>query len=122
MKNPDEMRLGLRGSSAMDEPTVGGYGHPLEKVLSNRRERQIGDRVAEMQIKYGAGAAMKFQADCAIMEQFHRMPGIESSFTGLETLTGDDKRLRAEDWLGDRDAAPQLMADFHATMEHKLKM
>ena len=119
------LQHGLGASSAMSQRAVGGSGHPLENKFSGsldakRRERAI--RASEIDVVYGPGAAMKFSADRAIMEKFHRHPGIESSFTGLRTLEGEDSKLSAADWLGDRENAPALLADFHATMEHKLKM
>lgn len=43
---------------------------------------------------------MKYQADVHLMSQFHRMPGIPSSFHGLQILTGRDTEIAVEDYLG----------------------
>ena len=35
----------------------------------------------------------------AILGQFQRFPGLKSSFSGLETLVGDDTRIEFADYL-----------------------
>ena len=70
------------------------------------------------------------------------MPGIPSSFQGLQILEGKDTTIEVEDYLGgesgcilarcpathvcylhlDQEQSAEYFCDFHSTMEHKLKM
>lgn len=58
---------------------------------------------------------MRYKADHHLLSQFHRMPGIPSSFSGLEVFTGKDIELALEDWLGgkyeDVTSCPSLHGD-----------
>jgi len=68
---------------------------------------------------YGIGAALQLEQDAKLMENYHRFPGIASSFIGLQTVNGQLSDLAAPDWMEPRNAAN---CDFHATMERALKM
>jgi hypothetical protein len=75
-----------------------------------------------VRMRYGLGAAILRNAQEKRLERFHRLPGLPSSFAGLESFTGRDGTLAATDFLGDGDMAEQYFCDFHSTMESKLKM
>ena len=51
-----------------------------------------------------------------------RLPGLRSSFLGLEMELGEDIDLKPEDWLGDVYDSPRLQCDLHATMQKHLGM
>mmetsp|Transcript_17638 Transcript_17638/g.21379 ORF Transcript_17638/g.21379 Transcript_17638/m.21379 type:complete len:132 (+) Transcript_17638:295-690(+) len=96
--------------------------HPVEEMQRNRQEKIQEAKTKALTAQYGIAAAMRYNADTHLLSRFHRMPGIPSSFTGLEVLSGNDTTLNVEDWLGDQDMSAQYFADFHCTMERKLKM
>jgi hypothetical protein len=49
---------------------------------------------------YGSALAMSMSMDRALLAQFQRGPGLESSFSGLDTFLGRDDKLGFEDILG----------------------
>jgi proteasome maturation protein len=71
---------------------------------------------------YGLGAALKVEQDVKLAENFHRFPGIPSSFLGLQTVTGEISDIEVHDWLGEPLERKNLQCDFHVTMEKALKM
>lgn len=79
-------------------------------------------RLMEVKRQFGIGAAIRRNAQEQRLAQFHRLPGLESSFVGLDSFTGKDSKIEFEDWLGDGELATQYCADFHSTMEAKLKI
>lgn len=114
-KQHDALRGGLPSAAAELAPA-----HPVEQLQKERREREIRAKTRDLTAQHGIGAAMRYRADHKLLSQFHRLPGIPSSFAGLENFTGDDQTLKFEDWLGEPDMSPQYLANFHETMEHKL--
>jgi len=113
----DSLRKGL--PSAVAEL---GEGHPVEKMQKERRVREMEAKVRHISAQQGIGAAMRYQADCKLFGQYHRLPGIPSSFAAYESYTGNDEMLDFKDWLGDPESSTQHLCNFHETMEHKLKM
>jgi len=114
----DSLRKGL--PSAVADLTL--PQHPVEEMQKNKKERIQEAKTKSLTAQYGLAAAMTHNADMHILSKFHRMPGIPSSFLGVEVLCGNDTTLNVEDWLGEQEMAPQYFADFHSTMEYKLKM
>jgi hypothetical protein len=49
---------------------------------------------------YGSALAMSMCMDRAMLAQFQRGPGLESSFSGLDTFLGRDDKLGFEDYMG----------------------
>jgi len=116
-KPHDTLREGLPNAVSELTPL-----HPVEAMQKERREREIRSNTRDLVAQQGLAAAMCYQADSKLLSQFHRLPGIPSSFSGLETYSGRDETIRFEDWLGEPEFSPQYMSNFHATMEHKLGM
>lgn len=49
---------------------------------------------------YGSYVPMQMNLEHAILGQFQRLPGLKSSFAGLEALTGKDEQISYADYLG----------------------
>lgn len=113
----DSLREGLPSAVSDLAPP-----HPVEQMQKERRAREMQSRVRDLTAQQGIAAAMRYQADHRLYSQFHRLPGLESSFAGLDSYTGKDSTLRFEDWLGEPEMSTQYLCNFHETMEHKLKM
>ena len=56
-------------------------------------------KVSGVEKVYGSAAAMSLSMDRALLAQFQRGPGLESSFCGLDTFLGRDDKLGFEDYL-----------------------
>jgi hypothetical protein len=56
----------------------------------------------------------------AILSQFQRLPGLKSSFAGLETLMGRDEKLEFGDYLGNSEMDKKPILDLHAVMEARM--
>ena len=63
---------------------------------------------------------MRYQADVKLLSSVHRLPGVPSSFAGLDNYTGNDMSLQMEDWLGDQEQSAHYLHGMHVTMERKL--
>ncbi|CAK9045147.1 Proteasome maturation protein (Proteassemblin) (Protein UMP1 homolog) (mUMP1), partial [Durusdinium trenchii] len=111
----DVMRNGLHSVKAELAPP-----HPVEKMQKERRAREMDSKMRDLTAQQGIAAAMRYQADHRLLSQYHRLPGIPSSFAGFENYTGADSEISFEDWLGEPELSPQYLANFHETMEHKL--
>lgn len=48
---------------------------------------------------YGSHAAWEKRMDRAVLSQARRLPGIPSSFSGLDTIMGRDDKIGFEDFL-----------------------
>lgn len=48
---------------------------------------------------YGAAAGIELQMDRQIFASFQRLPGVTSSFSGLDTFMGRDEKIDFEDVL-----------------------
>jgi len=56
-------------------------------------------KVARVSQIYGSHAALRLQMDRAVLSQFKRLPGMRSSFVGLDTMLGRDEEIGFEDYL-----------------------
>ena len=109
-EQPDLLRTGLQGPLT----------HQVRLAPSFQETHQ--EKVLDIARNYGMGAALRRQADLKVVGQYHRLPGLKSSFLGVEIETGEDLELNPGDWLGDVDDSPRLQCDLHATMQKHLGM
>lgn len=96
--------------------------HPVDAMQKRQLRDEHEARIQDITALYGTGAAMKYGADAKLLSSVHRLPGLESSFCGLENYTGDDLSIKAEDWLGDPQNSEEYLSNVHLTMEMKLGM
>ena len=114
----DALRKGL--PTAVEDVSI--PKHPVE-VAQKAQEEKYKDYISnEFACQYGLAAAMKRNADEHLLKKVHRFPGLRSSNLAVDILKGNDSTLSINEWIGDQDLNPQYFANFHATMEHKLKM
>ncbi|KAH3763336.1 proteasome maturation protein [Pelomyxa schiedti] len=72
-------------------------------------------------LAYGPGFELRSKMDAHILSQFHGLPGLTRSFSGLETFLGLDEDIDFEDYLGEGLETPQLPTyTIHEIMERKL--
>lgn len=111
----DVLREGFVDSNELE-------ANQLKQLQSDYKEKEWRKRIDDVTVHSGMGAAMLLQAEREHLSQFHRLPGIKSSFLGLETALNGNSSFEAEDWLGEQEDAENLLCDIHATMEAKLGM
>ena len=72
---------------------------------------------------YGSYFPLRLMMDQQILSSYHRLPGLESEYAGLETLTKRDLDIDFVDIYGNPNENPELPArDLHTEMERKLNM
>jgi hypothetical protein len=69
---------------------------------------------------YGRHAAVRRQQEAAVLSQFQRLPGIESSFSGLDTILGRDTTFDAQDMFENPAEKADRSVNVHLVMEAKL--
>ena len=67
-----------------------GVSHPVEEIQRNHLKNEMKSRVMEVERNFGIGAALMVKMEQDHMASVHRLPGIPSSFVGLETALGSD--------------------------------
>ncbi len=126
----DAFREGLVNADQLMAPT-----HPLANIVGNNgkvsADRDWEIRMEKSENMFGLGSTLKMRIDNEQMKQFHRFPGVPSSFLGSQIITGKINDMDNEDWLGNSATASidlpdlnpsSLHANFHSTMEAKFKM
>jgi proteasome maturation protein len=78
----DALREGLTDARAALAPQ-----HPVERMQKERRARELDAKVRDLTAQQGVAAAIKCRADHMLLSSFHRMPGLPSSFAGLDNYT-----------------------------------
>ncbi|KAI9908431.1 hypothetical protein PsorP6_003766 [Peronosclerospora sorghi] len=109
---PDSLRFGFYSASEDVRPL-----HEVQRLQSTSNWEL---KMATVEQVYGKAAAMRLRTEKAVLEQFTRLPGMPSSHTGLDTLTGADEQIEFSDFLNDPDEHPENVFRVHEAMEVKL--
>mmetsp|Transcript_16464 Transcript_16464/g.33595 ORF Transcript_16464/g.33595 Transcript_16464/m.33595 type:complete len:91 (+) Transcript_16464:576-848(+) len=83
---------------------------------------EVKGRDQELAELYGVHMPARRQLDRVMLRQFHRLPGFESSFVGLDDLDGKGEMITLDDYLGIPWEQPNVAFDLRAEMEAKLGM
>eukprot|EP00741_Cyanophora_paradoxa_P020960 tig00021319_g20235.t1 len=94
--------------------------HPVAVVQKTWRNLCHEQKQAMLSNVYGAQFPLRQQMEQKILSQFHRLPGLQSSFVALDTMLGVDDDLTFEDILGDPANAEQMPPSLHSVMEAHL--
>eukprot|EP01105_Mastigella_eilhardi_P024815 TRINITY_DN6552_c0_g1_i1.p1 TRINITY_DN6552_c0_g1~~TRINITY_DN6552_c0_g1_i1.p1 ORF type:complete len:127 (-),score=39.15 TRINITY_DN6552_c0_g1_i1:72-431(-) len=96
--------------------------HPAQVVANNIRMA----KESEMRMSFkvlGPGFEVCTRMNQEILSHFRRLPGLESSFVGLETVLDQDEDIDVEDFLGDVGDQPRgPQVGIHQAMESLLSM
>lgn len=112
----DTLRYGF--ASAKEEVAP---AHPLEQSVANYGASQEALRMQVLRSTQGRHMPLRLQMERSIVSKIQRMPPLESSMIALETLTGMDTCLSAEDIFRSPSEAFATV-DTHLAMQHKIKM
>eukprot|EP00188_Purpureofilum_apyrenoidigerum_P000886 Plantae.Rhodophyta-Purpureofilum_apyrenoidigerum.ctg14456.p2 GENE.Plantae.Rhodophyta-Purpureofilum_apyrenoidigerum.ctg14456~~Plantae.Rhodophyta-Purpureofilum_apyrenoidigerum.ctg14456.p2 ORF type:complete len:128 (+),score=35.98 Plantae.Rhodophyta-Purpureofilum_apyrenoidigerum.ctg14456:124-507(+) len=112
----------------MDGPTMNvraefSQKHPVQEILMKEQREKIRTKRQMLAATYGAYLPLKLMMEQEILSGFHRLPGLESEYTGLETLNKRDLDIDFCDFYGNpSDVLEMPTRDLHTEMERKLKM
>eukprot|EP01087_Luapelamoeba_hula_P016955 TRINITY_DN527_c0_g1_i1.p1 TRINITY_DN527_c0_g1~~TRINITY_DN527_c0_g1_i1.p1 ORF type:complete len:138 (-),score=30.30 TRINITY_DN527_c0_g1_i1:144-524(-) len=115
-ENVDLLRNGPNNSTAFQTPL-----HPVQVREQNFHKNNAEFRTLAMNNLFGTHMQMRFQMENAILGEFARLPGLQTDYTGLETMLDLDENLDFYDFLGD-PSCPEHSVDIHQVMEHKLNL
>jgi len=112
----DVMRTGLGKANLKAEAAP---VHPVQLVQLQAEPKRMETKKALLAKVYGAHLPLKLTMEEAILSQFQRMPGLQSSLVGLETMLNRDTTIDYADYLGDPELS-EKMVDVHSMMEARL--
>mmetsp|Transcript_23364 Transcript_23364/g.38431 ORF Transcript_23364/g.38431 Transcript_23364/m.38431 type:complete len:135 (-) Transcript_23364:173-577(-) len=94
--------------------------HPVEKLQKSMKEMESERKRFMMANVYGMHAPLKLRMEEEILGSFRRLPGLHSSFVGLDTLHNRDEDFDFSDYLADPRDSEMNTPDLHTTMEKRL--
>ncbi|CAD7923807.1 unnamed protein product [Amoebophrya sp. A120] len=100
---------------------IGKADHPVQKIQlqSTRDKLKMEDRLDT--VVFGSHVSMRNRMERTMLAQYQRLPGLQSSFVGLEAHLDLDETLEFEDFLNRKDMAPVPEMGFHHTMHDVLE-
>ena len=108
----DTLRAGF-GSVRMDAAVE----HPVAALQAGHSAQEAALERRMLSATYGGHMALRMQMEEAILGQFGRLPSLQSSRCGLETLQGKDQTLDVADVFSNAEAPDTRKVDVHAAME-----
>mmetsp|Transcript_20669 Transcript_20669/g.29962 ORF Transcript_20669/g.29962 Transcript_20669/m.29962 type:complete len:131 (+) Transcript_20669:207-599(+) len=115
----DVMRDGISGTVKAEF----GAKHPAQERLRKGRQQGIKTEREMLAATYGTYFPTKLMIEQEILSSFHRLPGLESEYVGLEALSKRDLDIDFCDVYGrPEDSAEFTSADLHHEMEKQLKL
>lgn len=110
-KSHDIVRDGVPGADVFQL----GATRSIPQAAINPVQTRFHTRVQNVREMYGIGAALTRVAEVRKVQEFHRFPGFNSSFIGLDISTGQSKTIGVQDIYGDVADAP--VCDAFATLQ-----
>lgn len=90
----DHLRYGFHSLETQHLQT-----HPVAQLQRCHDEIQWSNKMDMIRRTYGSHMAMRLATEKAILSRQRRLPGLQSSTIGLDTLTGNDLTIGFEDFL-----------------------
>jgi len=113
-ENTNPMRKGLGDTAAFKAPI-----HPAQEREITFHTTQAEFKKLALDNLYGTHMAARLQIEQGFLSEFQRLPSLQTSFVGLETMMGIDEDLGFSDYLGDPSVS-EYNVDIHHIMETKL--
>eukprot|EP00927_Polykrikos_kofoidii_P077670 TRINITY_DN7458_c1_g2_i2.p2 TRINITY_DN7458_c1_g2~~TRINITY_DN7458_c1_g2_i2.p2 ORF type:complete len:142 (+),score=37.78 TRINITY_DN7458_c1_g2_i2:68-493(+) len=118
-------KLQVRGMS--DAASAGQARHPVERLLLDAGRRSEQQEMMTKAVVYGQHAPLRAKMERELLSQFQRLPGLPSSFIGLETVLGMEDKIEFEDVFNLEAHAPTSKTvgpnwGLHDAMEARLNM
>merc|ERR1719188_399969 len=101
--------------------------HPVERLVLDGGRRAEREEMMAKSLVFGQHAPIRAKMERNLLAQFQRLPGLQSSLVGLETVMDMDETIEFEDIfnLEDTAPAPKIMGanrGLHDVMEQRLNM
>ena len=94
----DVLRFGLKSlESGANAP------HPVAQLQKLQVDAEWAGKMDMVRRTYGSHMAMRLSTERALLSRDHRLPGLQSTHAGLNTLTGADTRIDFTDYLSGTD-------------------
>jgi Proteasome maturation factor UMP1 len=91
----DHLRHGFR---SLEQET--NARHPVAAVQrTHGHDEAWMSKIESVRRTYGSHLAMRLTSERALLNSWHRLPGLESTRLGMETLMGKDTSIDFEDYL-----------------------
>eukprot|EP00455_Lapot_gusevi_P019392 TRINITY_DN2076_c0_g1_i1.p2 TRINITY_DN2076_c0_g1~~TRINITY_DN2076_c0_g1_i1.p2 ORF type:complete len:149 (-),score=51.49 TRINITY_DN2076_c0_g1_i1:218-610(-) len=92
--------------------------HPVQLIEQKLPKQQMRSRKMMMAQIHGSHLPMRMEMEEAILGQFRRLPGLQSSMLGLNTMLQRDETIEFNDFLGDPQN-DERQVDLNALMERR---
>merc|ERR1719356_2322557 len=101
--------------------------HPVERLLLDNVRRSEQQEMMAKSIVFGQHAPLRAKMERNILAQFQRLPGLQSSLVGLETVLDMDDTIEFEDIFNLEENSPTPFStgpnrSMHDVMEQRLNM
>jgi len=101
--------------------------HPVERLLLDDVRRSEKEEMMAKAVVFGQHAPLRAKMERNILAQFQRLPGLQSSLVGLETMLDQDDTIEFEDIFNLEENSPTPFAtgpnrSMHDVMEQRLNM
>lgn len=82
--------------------------HPVQKIERDAKTNELRTRRKLKAAVYGSALPMRLTMHEHMLSQCQRLPGLPSSYAGLESYTGRDETIDFEDFLNLPHEAPDI--------------
>ena len=90
----DHIRYGFRSLEHN-----GTAAHPVDALQKSLKEAEWAGKLDMVRRVYGSHLAMRLATEKAMFSRPHRLPGLQSSKIGLDTVMGTDLNIEFSDYL-----------------------
>ncbi|KAN0055759.1 hypothetical protein ACTA71_011645 [Dictyostelium dimigraforme] len=105
-----------------ESSNVKGLSHPVESIQLDQGKTELKLKNFAMKNVFGTHMVMNNEIEKQIYSQFKRLPTLQSSNVGLETILGLDEDFDFGDYLCDPATSEVPLPQLHTAMEHRLGM
>eukprot|EP00401_Gymnodinium_catenatum_P082578 CAMPEP_0117550350 /NCGR_PEP_ID=MMETSP0784-20121206/48635_1 /TAXON_ID=39447 /ORGANISM="" /LENGTH=138 /DNA_ID=CAMNT_0005347365 /DNA_START=16 /DNA_END=432 /DNA_ORIENTATION=- len=118
----------LHGQGMADKGAEDGQArHPVERLLIDSGRRAEQQEMMALSLVHGQHAPIRLKVEREMLSQFQRLPGLPSSFVGLQTVLDLDETIEFEDVFNLEQNAPMSRVlgpncTVHDVMETRLNM
>ena len=74
--------------------------HPVQPIQASMAKDEVQRQRGVLAATYGQHVPLRMQIESEILSQFRRLPTLQSSMLGLETLAGRDTQINVADVFG----------------------
>eukprot|EP00270_Netrium_digitus_P011300 TRINITY_DN3588_c0_g1_i1.p1 TRINITY_DN3588_c0_g1~~TRINITY_DN3588_c0_g1_i1.p1 ORF type:complete len:142 (-),score=30.46 TRINITY_DN3588_c0_g1_i1:184-609(-) len=97
--------------------------HPVQSAIIQAHRHQAESKKMMIERVYGSALPLQMEIERQMLSRPQRLPGLPSSFTGLQSMTGKLDDFSFEDYLCDpRDSEALSRVAVHEVMERRLGM